>query len=120
MSDYVAVSEKETTTQETNMESWTLSEKESSRQKYGCEILVENGSFEQVCTKDAPNDARIVTYEVNGEIRYDLTRSSKVSKIFDMYYDKFRGGIKSIDFGYGRINPKLWGNTTKPKNKSKK
>ena len=109
MSDYVAVSEQETTTQETNMESWTLSEKESSRQKYGCEILVENGSFEQVCTKYAPNDARIVTYEVDGQIRYDLTRVSKVSKIFDMYWDKFRSGIKKIEFVHGTISPKLCG-----------
>jgi hypothetical protein len=102
------------------MDKWTIEEKENSKAKYGCEILIENGTLQDVKTKDVPNDARIVTYEVNGEIRYDLTRSPKVSKIFDMYYDKFRGGIKSIDFGYGRINPKLWGNTTKPKNKSKK
>jgi hypothetical protein len=119
MSDYVAVSEKEITTQETNMESWTLSEKESSRQKYGCEILLENGSFEQVCTKDAPNDARIVTYEVDGQIRYDLTRGSKVSKIFDMYWDKFRNGIKKIEFGHGNISPKLWGYKT-PETKKRK
>ena len=26
-----------------------------------------------------------------------------------MYWDKFGSNLKSIDFGNGRINPKLWG-----------
>ena len=60
-------------------------------------------------TKDCPNDARIVTYEVDGEVRYDLTRSQKAVNIFDMYYDKFGKGLKNIDYGEGRHNPKLWG-----------
>ncbi len=83
--------------------------KENLPQEYGCEVLIKNGTWEQVTTKDAPNDARIVKYELEGKLCYDLTRGPKVSKIFDMYWDKYREGIKSIDFGYGRINPKLWG-----------
>jgi hypothetical protein len=39
--------------------------------------MIENGTWEQVTTKECPNDARIVTYEVDGELRYDLTRSQK-------------------------------------------
>ena len=57
------------------MYSWTQSEKENSKKKYGVEIMIENGSLDQVRTKDCPNDARIVTYEVDGEVRYDLTSS---------------------------------------------
>ena len=98
---------------------WSASEKESSKQKYGCEILIENGTYEEVCTKDAPNDARIVKYEVDGIICYDLTRASKVVNIFDMYWDKFREGIKSISFGHGRISPKLWGYQAPKKKKQK-
>jgi hypothetical protein len=110
MNDNVATPEKEKLTEEsTVMESWTQSEKETSRKKYGCEIMVENGSWEQVNTKDCPNDARIIKYEVDGEVRYDLTRSQKSVSIFDMYWDKFGEGLKSIDFGNGTINPKLWG-----------
>jgi hypothetical protein len=97
------------------MDKWSIEEKENSKLKYGCEILIENGTLLEVKTKDVPNDARIVTYEVNGEIRYDLTRGPKISKIFDMYWDKFREGIKQIDFGYGRINPKIWGYSKKTK-----
>lgn len=98
--------------------SWSQSEKDSSKQKYGCEIMIENGTWDEVSTKECPNDARIVTYEVDNETRYDLTRSAKASNIFDMYYDKFGQGVKNIEYGQGRINPKLWGyQSPKPKKK---
>ena len=64
--------------------------------------MIENGTLEQVRTKDCPNDARIVKYEVDGEIRYDLTRSQKAVNIFDMYYDKFGKGVKDIQYGEGK------------------
>ena len=102
--------EEKTSVKEEVMTSWSQSEKDNSRSKYSCEILIENGSQEQIKTKDAPNDARIITYVVDGETRYDLTRSQKAVNIFDMYYDKFgKGSIKHIGYGYGTINPKLWG-----------
>ena len=110
MSDQIISPDQEQSTEEkTSMESWTAVEKESSKQRYGCEIMIENGSWEQVSTTDCPNDARIIKYEVDGQVRYDLTRSQKEVKIFDMYWDKFGSNLKSIDFGNGRINPKLWG-----------
>jgi hypothetical protein len=93
--------------------------KENLPHDYGCEVLVENGTWEQVTTKDVPNDARIVKYELDGKLCFDLTRGPKVSRIFDMYWDKYREGIKSIDFGYGRMNPKLWGEKKQEKRKRK-
>ena len=36
---------------------WTPSEKESLKEQYGCEILIENGSLDEVTTTDAPSDA---------------------------------------------------------------
>ena len=78
---------------------WTPTEKESLKESYGTEILVENGSPADVQTKDAPTDASIVTYTVDGKEHQDLTRGSRV-KIFDMYYDKFTN-VKSIEYGQG-------------------
>ena len=72
----------------------------------------------QVSEKNFPNDARIVTYIVDGKKCYDLTRGRKIVNIFDMYWDKYKHDLKSIDFGYGNLNPKLWGN--KPKKDKKK
>ena len=96
-------------------------EKETSKQMYGCEILIENGSLDEVMTTDAPSDAWIVTYEIDGTAHRDLTRGTRV-KLFDMYYDKFKMGIKIIDYGKGTIKPALWGynNTTTPKKKKRK
>ena len=101
-----------------HMEHWTSVEKESCKSRYGCDIMIENGSYAEVCTKEAPNDAYIVKYNVDDKICFDLTRGSK-TRLFDMYWDKFRENLKSIEFGYGRINPKLWG-YQKPQKKKRK
>ena len=100
---------------------WTPSEKESLKEQYGCEILIENGSLDEVMTTDAPSDAWVVTYEIDGTVHRDLTRGTRV-KLFDMYYDKFKMGIKIIDYGKGTIKPALWGyqSATAPKKKKRK
>jgi hypothetical protein len=103
---------------ETKMEHWTPAEKETCKSRYGCEILVENGSYVEVCNKEVPNDAYIIKYLVDDKICFDLTRGSKL-RLFDMYWDKFRENLKDIDYGYGRINPKLWGIKTPEKKKRK-
>ena len=99
---------------------WTTTEKETSKETYGCEILIENGSLDEVMTTEAPTDASIVTYEIDGTVHRDLTRGARV-KLFDMYYDKFKMGLKIIDYGKGTINPALWGyNNSKTKTKKRK
>ena len=99
---------------------WTSAEKESLRESYGTEILVENGSPADVQIKDAPTDASIVTYIVDGKEHQDLTRGSRV-KLFDMYYDKFTN-VKRIEYGQGTIKPALWGYSgdASPKKKKRK
>jgi hypothetical protein len=97
---------------------WTSTEKESLIETYGTEILVENGSSSDVMTKEAPTDASIVTYTVDGIEHQDLTRGSRV-KLFDMYYDKFTN-VKRIDYGQGTIKPSLWGYSSEAAPKKKK
>jgi len=119
MSDSAVVPEQEQTKKEkSDVKSWTSEEKELSKERYGCEIIFENGTWNQVSTKNCPNDAQIVTYIIDNKVRYDLTRSQKESNIFDMYWDKFKSGLKSIKYGNGRISPILWGN--KPKKEKEK
>jgi hypothetical protein len=87
--------------------------------KYGCEILLEKTELEKTQDKSFPTDARIITYIVDGETYIDLTRCRKVVDLFDMYYDKYgSGSVQSIDFGYGTVNPKMWG--YKPPEKKKR
>ena len=97
---------------------WTSTEKESLKESYGTEILVENGSSADVMTKEAPTDASIVTYLVDGKEHQDLTRGSRV-KLFDMYYDKFTN-VKRIEYGQGTIKPSLWGYSGEAAPKKKK
>ena len=97
---------------------WTSTEKESLKEMYGTEILVENGSSADVMTKEAPTDASIVTYIEDGKEHQDLTRGSRV-KLFDMYYDKFTN-VKRIEYVQGTIKPSLWGYSSESAPKKKK
>ena len=97
---------------------WTKEEKDNLKSKYGSEIIVEDGSLEDVNTKQAPTDAYIIQYVHDDQVRYDLTRGTKVT-IFDMYWDKFKDGIQTIDYGRGTVKPNLWGYQS-PATKKKK
>ena len=99
---------------------WTKEERDTLKEKYGSEILVENGSYEDVNTTQAPTDAYIIKYMHEDKIHFDLTRGTKI-KLFDMYWDKFKSGIQSIDYGSGTIKPNLWRyQTPKPSKKKRK
>ena len=104
---------------EVKFEPWSKEEKESSKTVYACEILVSNGSLADVHTTDAPNDAWIVKYTVDDKTFLDLSRGTR-TKLFDMYYDKFRKGLKSIEYGSGTVSPKLWGYQTTTSKKKKR
>ena len=87
---------------------------------YGCQILLENTTLEMVKDSSFPSDAYLIWYDVEGETRMDLCRTSKRVNLFDLYYDKYGpGSVKKIDFGYGRTNPKLWGYKSSDKKKRK-
>ena len=88
---------------------------------YSCQILQEKTTLEAANDKTLPNDARLVWYIVDGVEYIDLTRCRKTVELFDMYYDKYgKGAVQRIDFGYGTVNPKLWGYKSKDKDKKRK
>ena len=99
---------------------WTPEEKNTIPPRYGCQILLENTTVEAAKDPSFPSDAYLIWYQVDGRESIDLCRTSKRSNLFDLYYDKFGpGSVKKIDFGYGRINPKLWGYKQSEKKKKK-
>ena len=86
---------------------------------YSCQVLLEKTTLEAANDKSFPTDARLIWYIVGNQKFIDLVRCAKVSKLFDMYYDKYgKGAVQKIDFGYGTVNPKLWG--VKPKEQKKR
>ena len=87
---------------------------------YSCQILQEKTTLEAANDKSLPNDARLIYYIVDGVQYIDLTRCKKTVQLFDMYYDKYgKGAVQRIEFGFGTVNPKLWG-YKKPDDKKKK
>ena len=76
---------------------------------YGCQLIAEDATVDQIQDKKLPTDTSIVSYVVEGKVLKDLCRGSQV-RIFDLYYDKFgKGSVKGIDFGNGTLNPAQWG-----------
>ena len=98
---------------------WSTEEAGKIKSEYGCEMLVENGSLQDVSSPEYPTDAYIITYTLDDQVKYDLTRGTK-TKLFDMYYDKFKGGLRDIQYGKGTISPKVWGHRTKQAGKKKR
>jgi hypothetical protein len=97
-----AVAEKE-------MTQWTPEEKKETSSRYGCEILFERATLAQVKDPSLPSDAYLIFYRIDNETYMDLCRGRRV-KVFDLYYDKFGpGSVQKIDFGYGRVSPRVWG-----------
>lgn len=99
---------------------WSEDERKTLPKQYNCELLFHNAEESQIMSLDLPSDAYIVEYTTDkGEFK-DLCRSSKMSNIFDLYYDKIgTNNIRKIDFGYGRVNPKLWGYAAPEKKRRK-
>ena len=88
--------------------------------EYGCEILLEETTIEKTKDSSFPYDAHLVWYKKDNKVCLDLTRCSKKTNLFDMYYDKYGpDSLQRIDFGYGKISPKLWG-YKKPEKKKRK
>jgi len=102
--------EKEKTSNKENLkEFWSNHERETSKSRYGCEILQERCTKQDAKNKQLPLDSYLVTYVIDGNTSYDIVKTNKKVNIFDMYYDKFGNCIKSIEWTDGTINPRLWG-----------
>jgi hypothetical protein len=105
---------------ENKMAQWTPEEKKEIPSQYGCELLIERATLQQIKDPTLPSDAYVVSYKVDGEIFMDLCRGSKI-KVFDLYYDKFgKESIQEISWGYGRVNPKVWGMKKQSEGKKRK
>jgi len=92
---------------------WTKQEKEELK-RWGVKILHEKCDRLLAESKQLPLDSYLVTYEVNGNILYDIVQCSTKVKIFDAFYDKFgAGALKSMVWTSGTINPRIYG-ATKP------
>lgn len=58
--------------------------------------------------RSLPYTSHLVTYRVDGEIRYDLVVANKKVDVFDYYWDRYREDFITFQQTEGRVNPKLW------------
>ena len=105
----MSAEQEKTSTKEIVTEVWSNHEKETSKSRYGCEILHERCEKQDAKNKQLPLDSYLVTYVIDGNTLYDIVKTSKRVSVFDMYYDKFGNCLKSIEWTDGRVSPKLWG-----------
>ena len=95
--------------QEKEMAEWSKEEKETLIQSYGCNLIAERATPEQIKDKSLPSDTLQIKYIVGNQTFVDLCRGKRVD-VFDLYYDKFgKGALISIDWAHGTANPKTWG-----------
>ncbi len=99
----------------------TKPEKKFDTSAYSCEIILEKTTKEKAEDRKLPTDAFNVTYIEGNAEHLDVTRSEKMSNIFDMYYDRYgKGAVQSITYGHGTTRPNLWGLKKPPERKRKR
>lgn len=76
-----------------------------------CQIVEQDICPASFDDKELPTDVHIITYSVGDLKCHDAIRAYTKVDIFDVYYDKLKGvgTIHSIQSGFGRIKPKLYG-----------
>ena len=72
--------------------------------------------------KKLPYTAYLIQYEVEGKVQHDIAMGTSQVEIFDIYYDKYKKGLKWLKQSEGRQKPNMWNATTAtpPKKKRKK
>jgi len=82
-----------------------------------CQVLHQKCEKSVAKDKSLPLNSYIVTYVSDEETFYDIVICNKQSDIFDIYWDKYREGLKDIRWTDGKVNPKLWQFRTEKKKK---
>ncbi len=87
------------------------------------EVIHEKCNKDQSLDHKLPTDAFLVTYSVENNILYDITRAGSAVEIFDHYCDTYgKDAVKGIDWTQGNVNPKMYnyGLDKKPVRKKRK
>ena len=64
--------------------------------------------------KKLPSDSFLVSYKVEDEVKYDVTRAGTQLELFDHYYDTYKN-VQGIAWTKGIVSPRTYDGTPKPK-----
>jgi len=82
-------------------------------------IIHENCDPELANDKSLPYTAYLVEYTDGEKTLYDITLCGKQVDLFNHYYDTYKEKFIGFKQSEGRVNPKLYGYTSKGEKKSK-
>ena len=83
-----------------------------------CIILEQGINPDEFVHNELPTDSHLIEYMIGGDTFVDVVRAYKKADIFDIYYDKIYaiGKIISINSGFGKVKPSIYGYTAKHDN----
>ena len=85
-------------------------------------VLHEKCEKDKADDKKLPSDSFLVTYKVEEDIKYDVTRAGSQLELFDHYYDTYKN-VQGIACTKGIVTPRTYdgtNNPTPPKKRKKK
>lgn len=74
-----------------------------------CKVVHEKCEKEVAKDKSLPVNSYLVTYLLEDKLTYDIVICDKRANAFDIYWDKYRENLKSIEWTDGKVNAKTWG-----------
>ena len=85
-------------------------------------VLHEKCEKDKAVDRKLPSDSFLVTYKVEDELKYDVTRAATQLELFDHYYDTYKN-VQGISWTDGIVSPRTYdnaGKSTPPKKRKKK
>lgn len=82
------------------------------------QIIDQNISLDTFDDSSLPTDVHVITYTKDDVRQFDAVRAYTMNDIFDEYYDMLGkdNPIHSIESGFGRVKPVLYGKIGKHTN----
>ena len=77
------------------------------------QILHEKCEIGKAEDKKLPSDSFLVSYKVEDELKYDVSRAGTQLELFDHYYDTYKN-VQGIAWTKGIVSPRTWDGGTKP------
>jgi hypothetical protein len=84
-----------------------------------CIVHIENCDENAPKDKSLPVNSYLVTYHLDGKKICDIVICHKRADVFDMYWDKYRKDLKSIEWTDGTVSARLWGHKAKESKKKR-
>ena len=77
------------------------------------QVLHEKCELGKAEDKKLPSDSYLVSYKVEDELKYDVTRAGTQLELFDHYYDTYKN-VQGISWTKGIVSPRTFDNIGKP------